>query len=130
MRFEYHHFIVVDSIVGGSESRRAAEASECANEQGQFWPYHDILFANWQGEGVGAFRDVRLKAFADRLGLDTAQFNACFDSGRYAQAVRDDTALGASQGVTGTPAIFVNGQRVNAAYNAIQPLMESLLAAP
>jgi len=51
VRLEYHHFIVVDGNVGGNESRHAAEASECANEQGRFWDYHAMLFANQEGEG-------------------------------------------------------------------------------
>jgi protein-disulfide isomerase len=112
VRFEYHHYIVVDSIVGGNESQRAAEASECANEQGEFWNYHKMLFANWNGEGEGAFVDRRLKVFAETLGLDTQKFNQCFDSGRYAGEVRADTRLGQSLGVTGTPTVFVNGQKV------------------
>ena len=111
-RFEYHHYIVVDRIVGGNESQRAAEASECANEQGEFWNYHKMLFANWNGEGEGAFVDRRLKIFAETLGLDTQKFNQCFDSGRYAGEVRADTQLGQSLGVTGTPTVFVNGQQV------------------
>jgi len=111
-RFEYHHYIVVDRIVGGNESQRAAEASECANEQGEFWNYHKMLFANWNGEGEGAFVDRRLKIFAETLGLDTQKFNQCFDSGRYAGEVRADTQLGQSLGVTGTPTVFVNGQKV------------------
>ena len=111
-RFEYHHYIVVDRIVGGNESQRAAEASECANEQGEFWNYHKMLFANWNGEGEGAFVDRRLKVFAETLGLDTQKFNQCFDSGRYAGEVRADTQLGQSLGVTGTPTVFVNGQQV------------------
>ena len=112
VRFEYHHYIVVDSIVGGNESQRAAEASECANEQGEFWNYHKMLFANWNGEGEGAFVDRRLKVFAETLGLDTQKFNQCFDSGRYAGEVRADTRLGQSLGVTGTPTVFVDGQKV------------------
>lgn len=112
VRFEYHHYIVVDSIVGGNESQRAAEASECANEQGEFWNYHKMLFANWNGEGEGAFVDRRLKVFAETLGLDTQKFNQCFDSARHAGKVRADTRLGQSLGVTGTPTVFVNGQKV------------------
>ena len=108
VRFEYHHYIVVDGNVGGSESRRAAEASECANEQGQFWDYNKMVFANQQGEGQGAFSDRRLKAFAEKMGLDTAKFNACFDSKRYASNVRADEALARSLGVTSTPTVFVN----------------------
>ena len=109
VRFEYHHYIVIDGNTGGSESRRAAEASECANEQGAFWDYHALLFANQQGEGRGAFSDRRLKVFAEALKLDTGKFNACFDSHRYAGQVQADEALARSLGVTSTPTIFVNG---------------------
>lgn len=103
----------MDSIAGGNESQRAAEASECANEQGEFWNYHKIVFANWNGEGEGAFKDRRLKEFAKAIGLDTQKFDQCFDSGRYADTVRADTRLGQSLGVTGTPTVFVNGQQVD-----------------
>jgi protein-disulfide isomerase len=107
-RLEYRHFLIVDQIVGGTESREAAEASECANEQGQFWNYHDTVFANQQGEGQGAFADRRLKAFAEAMGLDTAAFNACFDSNRFASAVQADHNLGVQMGVSGTPTVFLN----------------------
>ncbi|MCS6909030.1 MAG: DsbA family protein [Anaerolineales bacterium] len=112
VRLEFRHFIVIDGNRGGNESRRAAEASECAREQGRFWQYHAILFANAGGEGAGNFRDARLKAFAERLGLDQGQFNSCLDSGRYAAAVREDEALARSLGVDRTPTVFINGQRV------------------
>ncbi|MCC6189842.1 MAG: thioredoxin domain-containing protein [Anaerolineales bacterium] len=111
-RLVYKHYIVVDGNVGGSESRRAAEASECAAEQGQFWNFHDMVFANQQGEGRGAFADRRLEAFAAAIGLDTGQFNACFNSNRYAGAVRADEAEAAQLGITGTPTVFINGVRV------------------
>jgi protein-disulfide isomerase len=112
VRYEYHHFIVIDGNAGGNESRRAAEASECAVEQNQFWNYHKILFANWRGEHVGAFTDKRLKAFAANIGLDTAKFNSCFDSNRYANAVAADEATARSLGVNATPSLFINGQQV------------------
>lgn len=120
---------MVDSIVGGRESRRAAEASECANEQGQFWQYHAMLFANQQGEGLGAFADNRLKAFAEALQLDTSAFNTCFDAGQYASAVRDDEQLGRSMGVQGTPMVFVNGTLVQNPldFSQIQALIEAAL---
>jgi protein-disulfide isomerase len=129
-RLEYRHYIVVDWNVGGSESRRAAEASECANEQGEFWNYHNLLFTNQNGEGLGAFNDRRLKAFAETLELDTAQFNACFDSGRYASAVRADEQLAGSLGVRGTPTVFVNGVRVENPLNfaEFQGLIEAALS--
>lgn len=112
VRFEYHHFIVIDANVGGNESRRAAEASECAAEQNRFWDYHDMLFANQRGEGSGAFTDARLKAFAESIGLDTAQFNSCFDSRKYRRAVEDDEKLARSYRLTVTPSVMVNDQLV------------------
>jgi protein-disulfide isomerase len=108
-KLEYRHFVVVDGNVGGSESRRAAEASECAAEQGQFWNFHDMVFANQQGEGRGAFADRRLEAFAAAIGLNSDQFNECFSANRYAGSVRSDEQLAAQYGVTGTPTAFVNG---------------------
>lgn len=112
VRFEYHHFIVIDANVGGNESRRAAEASECAAEQNKFWDYHDMLFANQRGEGAGAFNDTRLKAFAEAIGLDTEQFNSCFDSRKYRRAVEDDEKLARSYSLRGTPSLLVNDQQV------------------
>jgi protein-disulfide isomerase len=112
VRFEFHHYIVVDGNVGGSESRRAAEASECANEQDKFWNFHSAVYANQNGEGEGAFVDSRLTAIAQSVGLDMDPFNTCFSSGKYAQAVRADEQLAASLGVRGTPSVFVNGMRV------------------
>jgi protein-disulfide isomerase len=109
IRYEFHHFIVIDQNVGGTESHHAAEASECANEQNHFWDYHNMLYTNQGAEGGGAFADNRLKAFAAALGLDTAQFNSCFDSHKYASVVDADQALGNQMGVSGTPTLFING---------------------
>jgi len=64
----------------GQESIWAAEASECANDQGKFWEYHDKLFENQHGENQGDFSIDNLKRFAQELGLDTQSFNLCLDS--------------------------------------------------
>jgi protein-disulfide isomerase len=84
----------------------------CAAEQGRFWDYHDILFANWNGENQGAFLDKRLVAFAEALGLDMAAFNACFEENRYKAEIDQDLALGDELGVSGTPTVFVNGKQL------------------
>ena len=132
VRFEYHHYIVIDGHTGGSESRHAAEASECANEQGAFWDYHAMLFANQQGEGGGGFADRRLKAFAEALKLDTGKFNACFDAHRYAGQVQADEAMARSLGLDSTPTIFVNGKMIQNPldFGEIQRWIEASLAAP
>lgn len=129
-RLEYRHFIVIDGNVGGTESRRAAEASECAGEQNQFWNYHDLLFANQSGEGLGAFSDRRLKALAETLPLDQAAFSACFDSGRASASVLADEQLARSLGVRATPTVFVNGTAVRNPldFSEFQRLIEAMLA--
>jgi protein-disulfide isomerase len=119
VRIDYRHFIVIDGNVGGTESRQAAEASECAAQQNQFWPYHAIVYANWRGEGVGAFSNQRLVAMAETIGLDMNAFNSCFNGNQTAGIVNDDHALGQSRGVNGTPTVFINGSMVPQQQNTI-----------
>lgn len=124
----------MDSIAGGRESRRAAEAAECANEQGRFWQFHDTLFDNQRGEGQGAFSDNNLRSFAATAGLDTAKFNECFNGGRYAGVVNGDEGKAEGMGVTGTPTLFLNGARVPQDaildFNALKQLIDTALAKP
>ena len=89
-------------------AQKAAEASECARDQGKFWEYHDILFDNQNNLGVSS-----LKRFAGDLGLDTGTFNSCLDSGEKAQVVKDDMAEGKAKGITGTPGFFIQGTDAN-----------------
>ena len=130
VRFEYHHFIVIDTNTGGHESERAAEASDCASAQGQFWPFHDTLFAHQAGEGSGAFGDASLTGFAQTLGLDMNAFTSCFSSGQQAAAVQADVTQGLKLGVHGTPTVFVNGVEVPDPlnYNAFKTMIEAALA--
>ena len=125
VRFDYRHFAFI-----GPESQRAAEAAECAAEQGAFWPYHDIVFANQQGENRGAFRDEALLAFAEAAGLDPEAFQACLDSGRYRDVVLQESAEARQRGVTGTPTFFINGQKVEGAqpYEVFRRIIETELA--
>ncbi len=85
-------------------AQKAAEASECADEQGKFWEMHDKLFQN-----AGALGVTNLKQYAADLKLDTAKFNTCLDTGKFASEVQKDMADGSSYGVSGTPAFFING---------------------
>ncbi len=96
----------------GPESKRAAEAAACAGAQGRFWEYHDALYANQHGENAGFLTPETLKTFAARLGLDTAAFGACLDSGAYRAAVVADFNEVRRLGLTGTPTFLINGQRI------------------
>jgi protein-disulfide isomerase len=90
-----------------AEAPKAAEAAHCAGEQGRYWEMHDRLFANQQGLQV-----PRLKEHAAALGLDTARFDQCLDSGRFASVVQTDIAAGRQLGVNSTPMLFINGRPV------------------
>jgi protein-disulfide isomerase len=92
------------------KAQKAAEASLCANDQGKFWEMHDAMFANQQALAVDA-----LKAKAAELGLNAESFNSCIDSGKHAAAVKADLDAGAAAGVSGTPAMFVNGRFISGA---------------
>lgn len=97
------------------ESAEAAQAARCAEDQGQFWQYHDYLFTHQNGEDQGAFSIANLESFAKTLGLDTNTFNQCLTTNKYAQVVADSKSEGESAGVTGTPKgfILVNGKVVD-----------------
>jgi len=124
VRFVFRHFAFL-----GDESRWAAEAAECANEQGRFWDYYEKLFAEQAGENVGTFSLENLKRFAAELGLDTKRFNQCLDSGKYSAKVQRETLQGRQEGVRGTPTVFVNGRLVEDGgdYAALRAAIEAVL---
>jgi len=93
------------------EAFKAAEAGQCAREQGKFWEYHDRLFANQQ-----ALQPEFLKKYAVELGLDAAKFNACLDTAKYAERVQEQMGVGNALGVSSTPSVFINGRLVSGAH--------------
>ena len=111
----------------GEGSVLAAQAAECANEQGRFWGYHDILYANQKSERRQQTADD-LKRFAAAGGLNTEKFSSCLDSGKYAATVSNNTAAATRQGVTSTPTIFVNGRQVESTAEAVGKAVQEELA--
>jgi protein-disulfide isomerase len=129
VRYIYRQFPFLDDRVSRKESDQAANASMCAAEQNRFWDYHEILFANWNGENQGAFANKRLVAMAQALNLDMDAFNQCFDANTYEEEINADLALGQQYGVNSTPSIFVNGVKVESpSATAIQQAIEAALA--
>lgn len=124
VRFVFRQFAFL-----GDESQWAAEASECANEQGRFWDYYDKLYQEQNGENVGVFSKDNLKRFASEIGLDTVSFNQCLDSGRFTEKVQQETLEGQQAGVRGTPSVFVNGKLIEngGSYLALQAAVEAAL---
>lgn len=101
-----------DLAINGRESNNAAEAAECAGEQGKYWEYHDRLFNERRGYNVGVFKEDNLKRFATDLGLNQEQFAQCYESSKYRSEVSKDTQDARRFGATGTPTFFINGLRL------------------
>ena len=125
VRLEWHDFAWI-----GRESRDAANAARCAGDQGKFWEYHDLLYRSQSGENQGAFSKDRLKSFGAGLGLETATFGACIDSGSHLGAVQADFADVSSKGFNGTPTFVIGTQRIVGAqpFEVFQAAIEAALA--
>lgn len=86
---------------------KASEAGHCAAEQGKFWEFHDLVFANQQ-----AMEPDDLKKYAAAVGVEAGRFNACLDLSKHAEVVRNGVAEGTRLGINSTPTVFINGRRV------------------
>lgn len=102
VRFAYKHIATL-----GPESIRAAEASECAAEQNQFWAYHDRVFADQAAKSSVLNDEMLLKLAAD-TGLETEAFSECFASGRYIDQIKTQTVEAQRLGLRATPGFVVN----------------------
>jgi protein-disulfide isomerase len=100
---------------------KAAEASLCAHDDGKFWEFHDALFAD---QAHLSLED--LKSVASRVGVNRKAFDACVDGAVYASKVASDIREGERAGVTGTPAIFVNGVEVRGGAVPFETVMQAV----
>jgi protein-disulfide isomerase len=117
LRFVFRHFPLTQIH---PHAEAAAEASEAAGAQGQFWEMHDMLYENQP-----RVDPPHLLLFAEELGLDTEKFTRELENGIYRERVRADFLSGVRSGVNGTPAFFINGVRYDGSWD-IAPLIEAL----
>jgi len=106
------------------DAYQAAIAAECANEQGKFWQYHDMLYTNQQDLSVTA-----LSQYASQIKLAMPQFTSCFQSEKYKDKIQRDEQLATQYGVAGTPTFFVNGYSAQGAesYSNFNTALSALL---
>jgi len=105
-------------------ARPASEAAECARDHGKYWQYHDVLF-----ERQDELPTMDYVSVARGLGIDEAEFKACFEGGKYKDEVERDYQDGIKLGVSGTPTSFINGKRIPGAlpYEAFRDAIEDAL---
>jgi protein-disulfide isomerase len=119
-----HKDLPLDSI--HPRASQAAEAARCAGEQGRFWSYHDILYANSPNVG-----QENLKSYAEEVGLDVNAFDRCLGSGKFRAVVQRDLMDGTQLGVRGTPTFFINGREIsgNQPLEAFEAIVDEELGA-
>ncbi len=124
VHYEYH-YVTFNQPAG----KLAAEAAECANSQGAFWPYHDILYANQTGSSE-QYSERRLLAFAAELDLDADVFRSCLRDGHSRGVVQEDVDLASQMGVNATPTLFINGEKIEGAqsFEVYREVIERKLA--
>ncbi len=101
-----------------SNAMKAAEASECAGDQGKFWDMHDRIFANQQ-----ALKPDDLVKSAESIGANPAKFKECLDSGKHSEQIKKDIAQGQKAGVTGTPAFLIGYAEPNGKVKAVKKIV-------
>lgn len=126
VKFAFRHYAFL-----GPASTVAANAVECANEQGKFWEFHDYLYKNQPPESDTSMYTVdNLSQIAGNLGLNSSQFKSCLSSNKYQKNIDADLADGQKAGVNGTPATVINGQLVVGAmpYDSFKKVIDQELS--
>lgn len=118
--------VFVDFALHGEPAVINAEAAHCAQDQGQFWAYHDLLYENLSGQ---AYSREQLDGFAKKLNLDMAAFSQCLDSQKYRAFVMASTQELRRRGLSIMPTILVNQRIIEGflPFKDLQPIIEEEL---
>jgi protein-disulfide isomerase len=117
--FTFRHFPVITH-----QSPRAAEAGQCAAEQGQFWTFHDFIY---EQTPLAELSPDQLRSYASAIGLEMEQFNACLHSGQFASYVSRDQQAAMVAGARGTPTFFINGRQVGFSFQDMASVIQDEL---
>ncbi len=101
------NLVFIDTELLGVDSLKASEASYCAQEQGKYWEYHNILYTSQQEINDGWANSESLKMFASDLGLDESLFENCLDSGKYEKKVKFNAYEAKKNGISKTPTFVI-----------------------
>ncbi len=101
------NFVYKDFPLNGLSSVMASEASYCAQEQGKFWQYHDMIYENWEGENTGWITRVALEKFAENIGLGMNEFNSCMNDSKYQQKVLNNEEFARKINIDATPSFII-----------------------
>lgn len=127
VKLYYRHF----PLSFHPQAQMTAEASECANEQGKFWEFHDKVFEEQEKQGPGTITYTvdDVKRWAAETGLNTSTFNPCVDTNKYKEKVTKDQADGQKAGVSGTPTFYINGTQLVGAqpFSAFKAAIDAVL---
>ena len=130
VRIEYYDYPIYSAH---PHAFLAARAARCAGEQDLFWEMHDLLYARQQEWSLDRTAPVeRFSGFAQSLGADAGEFEACLQSDRHAETVTANGMLGDQLGIRSTPTVFINGRNVGEAWSdftAMRTLIDQALAA-
>ena len=99
--------IFKDYNIIGPDSINASQGTHCANDQGLFWEYHDILYSNWTGENNGWASETNLVNFAEEVGLNMDEWSECMIQQKHSQTILSSNNDARTLGLTGTPAFFI-----------------------
>ena len=122
--FEYKHF-PIERI--HPYALQAAVAAEAAGQQGKFYEFHDLLFENQTTWSQSPTPNVFFMQYAEELGLDMDLFKRHTNASVLRDRVRAQQAEGVDRGVTGTPTLFLNGERMQ--YNTYEEFVTQIAIA-